>query len=617
MGYDWQNFQYKGAGNPAPPTPAAPGGASSNLGQEGQAGADAYSARLAEIYKTSPGLDPNGPAAPTSTPYTPPQNAVNNTPQDTNKNKFLDRNPFQQYSIMQNNKFRNQQGMEQMAGYNRYNRQPYGGYNPQPYGGYRPQQYGGWGQQPYGGYQSQMWGQPYGGYPQQQYGGYNQQPYGGYSPQQQYGGYNQQPYGGYGMNMSNYRSGMNYDGGWGQQAWNNPHGGQGYGYASFQDGGLVGGDLPGSVGLEGWRQNRKRAPGGQRHGKLARKRANEAADGIWFGEQPYEGMSGSQFGGPLLNEPGKGVWSPGISPYNRGSYVRDARKNTPAWQQFRPQILPGDPAPPIVDTQPSPPVVGTQPGPGNPWDDGTFDTISDTPYEWGFNELNEALRGPMSKEDIRQNLTDAYYRELKLTPGYVNNPNDPKMRLTSGHRGAERNLITRETNRLYDQWHNRNVIGDLPIFDTDSGSLFDDSIEGSIFDKDLGFADGGLVPGAENETLPEGITPDQMPMVVDAVEEAMGSGDETVLEDFAKLFGEDELGILMSKLSGGQQFAQGGLVLGPGTGTSDSIDVNIDGDPNNPAKLSTGEFVMNSDAVNQIGPEKLDAANKMARYGMA
>ena len=46
-------------------------------------------------------------------------------------------------------------------------------------------------------------------------------------------------------------------------------------------------------------------------------------------------------------------------------------------------------------------------------------------------------------------------------------------------------------------------------------------------------------------------------------------------------------------------FASGGAVVGPGTGTSDSI----------PARLSNGEYVINSAAVKAIGRDRLDAIN--------
>jgi hypothetical protein len=49
----------------------------------------------------------------------------------------------------------------------------------------------------------------------------------------------------------------------------------------------------------------------------------------------------------------------------------------------------------------------------------------------------------------------------------------------------------------------------------------------------------------------------------------------------------------------GAGFATGGLISGPGTGTSDSI----------PARLSAGEFVVNADAVNAVGANYLHSIN--------
>jgi hypothetical protein len=49
-------------------------------------------------------------------------------------------------------------------------------------------------------------------------------------------------------------------------------------------------------------------------------------------------------------------------------------------------------------------------------------------------------------------------------------------------------------------------------------------------------------------------------------------------------------------------FASGGLVVGPGTKTSDSI----------LARLSNNEFVMNADAVSHYGVRFMDMLNRMA-----
>ena len=54
-----------------------------------------------------------------------------------------------------------------------------------------------------------------------------------------------------------------------------------------------------------------------------------------------------------------------------------------------------------------------------------------------------------------------------------------------------------------------------------------------------------------------------------------------------------------SAAGGWMIFASGGSVVGPGTGTSDSI----------PARLSNGEYVLNASAVKAIGQDRLDAMN--------
>lgn len=55
-------------------------------------------------------------------------------------------------------------------------------------------------------------------------------------------------------------------------------------------------------------------------------------------------------------------------------------------------------------------------------------------------------------------------------------------------------------------------------------------------------------------------------------------------------------------------YAEGGLVRGPGTGTSDSIPAVIDGEE--PTALSTGEAVLNAEAVNLVGPEFVERINQ-------
>lgn len=61
-------------------------------------------------------------------------------------------------------------------------------------------------------------------------------------------------------------------------------------------------------------------------------------------------------------------------------------------------------------------------------------------------------------------------------------------------------------------------------------------------------------------------------------------------------------GVGMAAMGAGPGYAQGGLVRGPGSGTSDSI----------PARLSNGEFVMRSAAVDAYGPDFMERINSLA-----
>jgi hypothetical protein len=63
--------------------------------------------------------------------------------------------------------------------------------------------------------------------------------------------------------------------------------------------------------------------------------------------------------------------------------------------------------------------------------------------------------------------------------------------------------------------------------------------------------------------------------------------------------------LIANATGGGGGNAEGGLILGPGTGTSDSI----------PARLSTGEFVMRAAAVKAIGVATLSSMNRGFNVG--
>lgn len=59
------------------------------------------------------------------------------------------------------------------------------------------------------------------------------------------------------------------------------------------------------------------------------------------------------------------------------------------------------------------------------------------------------------------------------------------------------------------------------------------------------------------------------------------------------------------------QFADGGLIVGPGSGRSDSIPASIDGDM--PARVSNGEYHISEDVVQRFGKERLDILVGLAR----
>lgn len=60
--------------------------------------------------------------------------------------------------------------------------------------------------------------------------------------------------------------------------------------------------------------------------------------------------------------------------------------------------------------------------------------------------------------------------------------------------------------------------------------------------------------------------------------------------------------------AGVAQFAEGGMLEGPGDGMSDSLAAKIDG--SQPAALSQGEFVVPADVVSHLGNGSSDAGSK-------
>lgn len=62
---------------------------------------------------------------------------------------------------------------------------------------------------------------------------------------------------------------------------------------------------------------------------------------------------------------------------------------------------------------------------------------------------------------------------------------------------------------------------------------------------------------------------------------------------------------------GGEWYADGGVVEGPGTGRSDSVPAVIDGQA--PARVSNGEYVIKGDVAKRIGLQRLHRINAMYR----
>lgn len=112
--------------------------------------------------------------------------------------------------------------------------------------------------------------------------------------------------------------------------------------------------------------------------------------------------------------------------------------------------------------------------------------------------------------------------------------------------------------------------------------------------KSLGDAFYDIITGAKSagDALAE--------FVSDSIKNALKMASEWLgLVAIFAIGGNPAPGKAASKALFGMNFATGGYVAGPGTGTSDSI----------PAMLSNGEYVITSQAVNRIGRDNLDAIN--------
>jgi len=109
------------------------------------------------------------------------------------------------------------------------------------------------------------------------------------------------------------------------------------------------------------------------------------------------------------------------------------------------------------------------------------------------------------------------------------------------------------------------------------------------------------MPGMINEG---GVPPT---MIADAMTDAVGAlehgGDPAALATLHELIGDEMFSLFMEIMQ--QNSTSGRLMKGPGGPTDDAIPAMIDGVQ--PAALSDGEFVVNADAVQQLGDGSTDA----------
>jgi len=110
---------------------------------------------------------------------------------------------------------------------------------------------------------------------------------------------------------------------------------------------------------------------------------------------------------------------------------------------------------------------------------------------------------------------------------------------------------------------------------------------GQIFD--WGFADGGLVRRGGRAKQPMG-----------------GYADGGLVRRAERKLQKHMRPMMNTRMQG---YAEGGLVRGPGTETSDSIPAVIDGQE--PTALSTGEAVLNAEAVQLVGEEFVERINQV------
>lgn len=177
----------------------------------------------------------------------------------------------------------------------------------------------------------------------------------------------------------------------------------------------------------------------------------------------------------------------------------------------------------------------------------------------------------------------------------------------------------RLANPLYDLWFrspDRNVDAQREVRARGRRAQENDRIL-----KRAGFADGGMVPQIAQAIAPSGggITPisqgnqggQDANLVKLTVAAIMGQLQpeqaQQVVMAFVQRFGEEALQDLASRVN---QKNSGRQVRGPGDGLSDSVPAQIDGDGNQPAALSTGEYVIPAQAVADLGNGSSDAGSR-------
>jgi len=118
-----------------------------------------------------------------------------------------------------------------------------------------------------------------------------------------------------------------------------------------------------------------------------------------------------------------------------------------------------------------------------------------------------------------------------------------------------------------------------------------------------GFAEGGPVTQTDQLAQPQDVAPETVDKLMQRALLAIQGQTENPQMDLEMLrlvLGDEAFDDFMDTFSGMESpESQGGGVIGPGSGVSDSIPATIDG--REPARLSSGEYVVPSDVVSHVG----------------